>query len=308
MTKNEIFETALNNIKSNHLQAKLKSKNFLNSCCEQNREILNLRNKFGDLKIQIAKAELNNKESLLLQQQQKQIKKDILNILQKENKDISNLFPDYNCKLCKDTGFVNDYVCECLNNEYYKLLLENSGTDLSPYPVLNKIDFSFYNSNEEIKEKAILMSNLLKISNSKFNTILFAGETGTGKTFIAKSFLKTLILENKLGKYFSSSQVNIKFKDSYFNIEASDKILKELYDAEVLIIDDFGIEPINKNITIENYLNLLNHRQSLNKITLITTNLTLNSIKEKYTERILSRILDKEKSYKYIFKGKDLRV
>ena len=190
---------------------------------------------------------------------------------------------------------------------YLENLLTYSQTNLINQPILDKIDLTKY---FDVDDKAFLINALKKFENNqtKINTILFTGETGTGKTYIAKSFLKTLILQNKLGLFYDINSLNQQFLNAHLNFEARDKILYDIYNCDVLIIDDLGSENTFKNVTREYLLTILNDRQSQNKITLFTTNLTLNDIKTKYTERFFSRLMDKEISLKFNFIGKDLRL
>ena len=66
--------------------------------------------------------------------------------------------------------------------------------------------------------------------------------------------------------------------------------------ADVLLIDDLGTEPVLKNVTKEYLYNLINTRQINNKPTLISTNLSLDNILNRYDERIFSRLANKNLS------------
>ena len=62
--------------------------------------------------------------------------------------------------------------------------------------------------------------------------------------------------------------------------------------AEVLMIDDLGSEPLMQNVTVEQLFNLLNERQNKGLSTVISTNLEMSKFRERYTERIASRLRD----------------
>lgn len=299
MTKDEIFEKSLQEIQHNKFEAELSSKNYLKSCYE-NKEILALANKMGELKIKIAK---NNTHEL--QKERENTKLDLLNLFKKYNKDITKILPNYTCKLCNDSGILeNGKICSCLNNKYIENLLNFTNINLTNQPLLNNINLDKYSNKEDIKK---LIDILSKIKNTKINTILFSGETGTGKTFIAKSFLKTFVSNNNLGKFYSAYDINNAFLSIHTNF-TNEKNLDALVQPDILVIDDLGSESIFNNVTKEYLLILLNERQKENKITLFTTNLTLNDIKNKYNERFLSRLVDKDISLKYNFTGNDLRL
>ena len=65
-----------------------------------------------------------------------------------------------------------------------------------------------------------------------------------------------------------------------------------LMDTDVLMIDDMGVEPLMENITIVQWFNLINERQLRGKGTVISTNLNVEELRRRYTERITSRLLD----------------
>ena len=305
MTKNEILKKSLQTIKNNRAIKITECQNYKQSCYS-NKEVLDIANKLGEIKIKIAKAQNDNEDITSLEFEKKLLLKDFLVQLKLAGKDPSLVIPHFDCEKCNDTGLTsNGDMCECLKKLFIKNLLNETGIDLEKYPDLKNINLDKYENKEEIQ---IIIKNLLNIKKTNYNTILFTGATGTGKTYISKCFAKTLCENEILTRYYSSSEINKKFCEAHFNINNLNAILSDVYDAEALIIDDFGAEAKYKHITIEYFLDLLNERQSKNKLTLITTNLTLNDIKDIYTERFLSRLLDKEISLKYNFKGKDLRI
>ena len=83
--------------------------------------------------------------------------------------------------------------------------------------------------------------------------------------------------------------------------------MERLYSVDLLLIDELGMEPMLNNVTIESLFAVINERLRRRKAILITTNLTPNDIKARYTERISSRLLDKSSSQVYRLTGVDLR-
>ena len=74
-----------------------------------------------------------------------------------------------------------------------------------------------------------------------------------------------------------------------------------------MLLDDLGTEPLIENVTVEELFNLINERQNARKCTVLSTNLTLNEIKTRYTERILSRLRDAHACQTLQFLGRDIR-
>ena len=79
-----------------------------------------------------------------------------------------------------------------------------------------------------------------------------------------------------------------------------------LIEAPLLLIDDLGTEPMMRNITVEYLFTLLNERIAARRSTVIATNLTLDQLKDRYGERVSSRLLDHCGVLQ--LKGKDLRT
>ena len=80
-----------------------------------------------------------------------------------------------------------------------------------------------------------------------------------------------------------------------------------LIDAPLLLIDDLGTEPMMRNITVEYLFTLLNERALNKRHTVIATNLTPPLLKERYGERIMSRLSDTKAWDHCRLMGKDLR-
>lgn len=299
MTKQEIFSQTLKHLQNERFNRILEAKSYMQSAYKH-KEILDLANKLGELKIELAKTDKSS-----IYDQMNLIKKELILKLNQFGYDINKIFPKFNCNICEDKGILEDgKICECLKKQYENNLLLNSKVKLDNFPTLNEISLDKY-ENENIKK---IIKILSKISETKYNTFLFCGETGTGKTYVAKSFLKTYILQNNLGIFYDMSSLNQLFLNAHLDYENRDKLLSEINNCDCLIIDDLGSEPMYKNVTKEYLLTLLNERQNKNLITLFTTNLTLNDIKNIYNERFFSRLLDKNISLCCNFSGKDLRL
>jgi DNA replication protein DnaC len=62
-----------------------------------------------------------------------------------------------------------------------------------------------------------------------------------------------------------------------------------------------------ENITVTQLFNLLNERQSAGRHTVLSTNLNLEELRLRYTERIVSRLLDETRCRVVKFIGEDVR-
>ena len=261
-----------------------------------NTELKEIDNKIRSLKTDIANYKFENKDTNSLELELKNAENQLKILLKKYKIDEKLLSPNYSCSFCEDTGLVNGIKCvHCYTQNYFKKLVSLCGTNLKQIPSLDKVETKIYADNEaNIKDVISKMWNLNSLSK---NTIMFIGETGTGKTYLAKSFLKKCLKDFNYSFYVSSFTLAkdlIPNADNSFNTKLQDYI-----DFDVLVIDDLGAEPRYKNF---------NERQEKNKATLFTTNLTLKELAETYSERIFSRLMDKNISLAFKFSGKDLRI
>lgn len=270
----------------------------------ENLELKNLDNKIRNLKTDIATLKFEGKPTKKLEKELLEIENELNLTLEKNNIDRSLLTPNYSCHFCEDTGILNKKYCpHCYAKNYLKKLIELSTANLKEINSLEKINTKIYGKNEnEIKE---VISALKNPDNLSKRTIVFAGKTGTGKTYLAKSFLKYCLKQFKYSRFVSAYTLSKEITPSFEN--NFDTKLQDYIDYEVLVIDDLGSEPKHKNFS-ERLLNVINERQESNKFTIITTNLTPKDIAETYSERIFSRIFDKNVASIRFFSGKDLRA
>ena len=269
-----------------------------------NIELKEIDNKIRNLKTDIANLKFENKDTNLLELELQNANNQLKTLLKKFNINEKLLSPNYSCSFCEDTGVINGIRCvHCYMQNYFKKLVDLCGTNLKQIPSIDKIDTKIYEENEaNIKD---IISKICNLNTLSKNTIMFFGETGTGKTYLAKSFLKSCLKDFKYSFYVSSFVLANDLTpnaDNFYNTKLQDYI-----DFDVLVIDDLGAEPRYKNFN-ERFLNLINERQEKNKITLITTNLTLKELANTYSERIFSRLMDKNISLAFKLSGKDLRI
>lgn len=217
---------------------------------------------------------------------------------------IPSIEANYSCKNCQDEGIIDGKYCDCLKREISNILLKKSGFE-------NLNDFS--DSNFEIFEDKVEMKkiyNLMyqwcnKIDTTK-NLVYLLGQTGTGKTHLLSCMANEFIKQNKLvilTTSFNLSQLFIKYHSS----KEKSEILDDILSCEVLFIDDLGTEPFFNNITREYTYLIINERKMKNLKTVITSNLSPTELRDRYDERIFSRVMDKTTSIVLELKGSDKR-
>lgn len=226
----------------------------------------------------------------------------------------------YNCKVCKDKGFLQSgQKCNCFKqeivNEAYKM------SNLSR--ILNTQNFSNFDGSlfspkkaegfnvsprQSISEIFNICDDFVKnfeIDNNE--NLLFYGDTGLGKTFMSNCIAKEILDKGHIVIYQTAFKMFEIIEDYKFK-NADEHISKDnynnIFECDLLIIDDLGTELAN-SFTNSELFNILNTRLLNGKKTIISTNLTPSQLGEDYTQRIFSRIFDRFRMVKFI--GDDLR-
>lgn len=249
-----------------------------------------------------------------------------LNALRAEKESLLiNNFPkdylsyEYECNDCHDTGYIDNKKCHCLKEKIINILYEQSNLN----ETLKKENFSNFNLRLYAPDHTDKVTGLNALDNitqvvktsrdfidnfdSEFNNLLIYGATGVGKTFLSNCIAKELIDKSKSVVYLSAISLFEILANSTF--DKNDFYAKEqrnnIFDCDLLIIDDLGTELVN-SFSASSLFNCLNDRFLNNRSVIISTNLSLAQLRDTYSERVFSRITSNYKLLK-IF-GDDLRI
>lgn len=264
------------------------------------------------LTFDIAKNKSNNikcadlEKSLAEVQEQKKV------IMKKMGITKKHLTPKYECEICQDSGFVFEQVCKCYQKRRNEELLAECGMKKDQMATFDKFDTSGFadktqaKTNETIKTKLVDWAN--KYPNIKKQNIIIRGTTGVGKTFLTECLASHLIDKGYSVCFLTAFEMNNLMQKYHTTFDSSkNAILSPLVHSEFLFIDDLGTEPMLKNVTL-NYLYLIiSEREKLKKPIIITTNLTPETLMNRYEERIYSRLSNNNICAKFHITGNDLR-
>lgn len=286
-------------LQQKRFQAELDYKNQIEHIYKLHPDLLKLENQKRMIVSErnIEKDEKNQKISSLNNQ--------ITSYLSKNN----IMFPvmKYNCELCFDTGYLkNGKRCDC----FYRLASDFAvkDFDLDKLPTFD--DFKLEIFDEALRAKIFKIKKYLEeyslcFPNVKKRNNYIYGDTGTGKTFLLSNIYSNLKRKGISVIFLTAGKLFDILKKYAFN-QISD--IDILFEAEMLIVDDLGTEPMYNNITIEYLFMVFNERIKNNKAMCISSNFTPDELIDIYTERITSRILDKSITSIISIPGSDLRM
>ncbi|NLK28102.1 MAG: ATP-binding protein [Clostridiales bacterium] len=286
-------------------------------------ELKQLENEMISLSAQYGRRALFGEESILeeLKEEISAIKIRMTELLVSNGYPYNYLELHYHCNKCKDTGFIDNEICNCLKQAIADLIYDASNLKvILEHENFKHFSFHYY-SDDYIDETTGLspLSNIQKVVAScksfirhfkdKKDNLLLMGNTGVGKTFLANCIAKELLDRGYTVIYLTSFRLfdileKNKFgknEDNYIAANQFDYIL----DCDLLIIDDLGTELNNAFTTSQLYL-IINERLLRQKSTIISTNLSLENLNTNYSERVYSRIISNYTIYR-IF-GEDIRL
>ena len=214
--------------------------------------------------------------------------------------------------LCADSGYVGIEICECLKREIVRNFLEASGLyELTKKQTFETFSLDYYEKDDKIRMKQnaeILARFAADFRPDQSASYLFYGATGLGKTHLSSAVARAVIEKGYYVAYESAQNLFSAYETRRFGqsstVGEDEGDIDRFLDCDLLIIDDLGAEITNK-FTISCLYNLLNMRLIRHKPVIISTNLNAKELRERYTDRIASRLFGEFSPL--LFSGHDIR-
>lgn len=220
------------------------------------------------------------------------------------------------CPHCGGAGYIGAAMCQCLTEicrqEQKKELSllacgEHRFADFRLDYYADTVDPKY-----GVSPKAIMTRNfnLCKKYADTFTPasghLLFNGSTGLGKTLLSACIATEVTEKGYSVAYETAAHLFAKLEKDHFRPdEESEEAVKKLQKCDLLIIDDLGTE-LPGNFTVAALYALLNDRLLSGKPMIISTNLNISEIRDRYSPQIASRL---EGSFQLLpFVGNDIRV
>ena len=301
MTRTQLINELKSNLDKKRHQAQIEADSYVQELCKDS-EFQRLYTTYNQCKIELIKLKYGGTNEQLIQATNAFEKVDGLykQYIALHKIDVRRMEPMYECGKCNDTGVVSGKMCCCLKTELNRRLSEEN----------KQYKFAtFHQSSQDLSPTLTKIYDTAKLwcdkyPNSNILNINMVGGTGTGKTFLLECMASKLIDRGFNVMFTTAFALNEECRKYHFSLPSK---VNEYMDCDVLIIDDLGCEPLLKNITIEYLFNIINLRQKRFKPTLISTNLSMEDILNRYDDRIFSRLSNKTTSLYIQFNGIDMR-
>ncbi len=222
------------------------------------------------------------------------------------------------CALCNDSGWVNGAPCRCLE----KLCAQENLRELSEQLDLEEMDFGKFSldwyapqvreglSPRECMETVVTVCRDFSAQFPKhaFRNLYLYGGTGLGKTFLSGCIAKEVAKRGFWTVYETAGALFRQYETAKFSREQSEAAERQVarYEkCDLLILDDLGSEMTTPFVLSALY-QLVNQRINAGAHTVISSNLNLDGIRERYSPQVASRL---EGEYRGLpFLGEDIRV
>lgn len=238
-------------------------------------------------------------------------------LLQKAGVPEDYMEPRYTCPKCKDEGYVDGKRCECLKillrEEAYQKLNRLSPLELSRF---ENFDLTLYSSQSNAKtgisprKKMEDNFNFCREYAGMFSlsspSLLMIGATGLGKTHLSLAIAGEAIARGYGVIYGSAQNLISQLERERFGrgVQPGEDSAALLLACDLLILDDLGTEFMTPFVLSAVY-NIINSRLVSGRPTIVNTNLLFSDLKERYSERIISRMTG---AYRVLwFDGRDIR-
>ena len=298
-----------------------------------NPRLMELENELTSNSIKVAKAMMNadskEKTSLLndLKKKNSALIKEKNSYLKELLKDNNYLNPQFDCKMCKDTGYIqkdgSSVMCSCLKQRIFDIAYNKSNMGNLERENFNnfnirifsdKPDKEKYKSDISPRENINIIREKVKSFIDNFDdpeekNLIFTGNTGVGKTYLTNCIANELLKQGRTVLYQTAPVMFDEINDAKFGREnAKFDLYENILNVDLLIIDDLGSEKITDTKITELFTiintRLLNQNHKITK-TIISTNLNVDELFQTYTTRIGSRLAG---NYRFLrFFGDDLR-
>ena len=220
------------------------------------------------------------------------------------------------CDRCGGSGYVGSTMCTCLREycrqEQEKLIARlTTGQErfsafrLDYYP--EEVDARYGVSPRRLMERNLkICTDYADTFGEKSGNLLFVGGTGLGKTFLSACIAVEVARKGFSVAYETAPRLFAQLGKNQFEGDEQTRTETAQYTGcDLLILDDLGTEMTNQFVIAALYA-LVNDRLLSGKSTIISTNLNVEEIAQRYSPQIASRLRGCYRGLTFV--GQDIRV
>lgn len=217
----------------------------------------------------------------------------------------------YDCPDCKDTGYIGNRKCHCFIKQEVDMLYDQSHLqELTRLQNFQTLSEKYYHGEDltRFRRAQAICRRFAKEFDRKYQNLYLYGTVGTGKSFLSVCIADELLRSGHSVLYFSAVSLFDRLSSLSYDYRSRDEyrsLTSDLYRCDLLIIDDLGTELTNSFVSSQLF-SLLNERHLNRKATIISTNLSLEEMHSRYSDRIFSRIMSQYMICKLT--GRDIRL
>ena len=210
------------------------------------------------------------------------------------------------CPKCRDTGWADSKMCDCL----HALCVQEQVKQLSKMLDFNDQSFSTFRTEvysdlpwmgearsprENMKRVFTVCEGYAKqFPNYPLRNLFFSGSTGLGKTFLSACIAQEVSARGFSVVYDTAINIFSTFETRKFSRELEQERearddAKRYLNCDLLILDDLGSEMTTQMVQASLY-ELINSRLVAGKRTIISSNLSMEDVRIRYTPQIASRL------------------
>lgn len=221
------------------------------------------------------------------------------------------LLPDYTCPDCKDTGYINNRKCHCFRQAELDILYSQSNIrEFLQTENFSTLSEAYYQGEDlsRFRNAVAMCHSFVDNFDTNYTNLMFYGKVGTGKSFLSGCISHELLQTGHSVIYFSATDLFALMADNAFHrsgrLEDAPSN-RDIYECDLLVIDDLGTELTNQFVG-SSLFTCLNERHIRRKSTIVSTNLSLQELHERYSDRVFSRAVGNFEIIKLT--GNDIRV
>lgn len=224
------------------------------------------------------------------------------------------------CPLCKDTGNAGGKVCRCVlelcireNLAELKTVLDLTAMDFSNvsmewYPTTFDPEFGMSSREAAQTVLEVCRDYARDFPDYPCDNLFLYGGTGLGKTLFSGCIAKEVAGKGHWTVYVTAAELFAHYEAVKFGRDEGGKSQEQVeryQSCELLVLDDLGSEMTTPFVQSALY-QLLDKRMNRRARTVISSNLTMDDVRSRYTSQVCSRL---EGAYHALpFFGKDIRL